>query len=448
MQSECRVPLAEEVCDDVVKSRDDSASLFDAYRYDNLIRSLNRGSGRGPPSWVSPSSVAWSEEGRRWRKHVGERSEVEEMRYGAIVFPHYIPLERHMRSQLAARHTAEFEMAKNSRRTATVGGGPPRRTDDVGKLMKDNTVSAQLDELGVSGGNKSETTKYELQQTLQEKRLSMMKSMLPAFDEAATDPELIYQAADVFPRRLSDDPAYPYGLTRQYLVDASSVPSDLARDRAWTHCGRDLLAKARHRCVTMTGSAIDEAAKRITLVNILIRLYKAKSTKRVANEREMAKLLSSPTLGRLPQTMVLWVCARFTVKGTGTGTDAEAYVSHQLECKLLTTIMWLCVALTGDWCYDFTPLVELDLMKKDGTKVGEWGRLMGLRKVKGNKANVFELKGPILTDDDALGRAYLDANTAVGALLRDERGKSSKLRDQKRKDDKRLVDESKEVHDE
>eukprot|EP01068_Selenidium_serpulae_P000216 Selendium_serpulae@DN10317_c0_g1_i1.p1 len=151
----------------------------------------------------------------------------------------------------------------------------------------------------------------------------------------------------------------------------------------------------------------------------------------IGHENTLMKTLGSPGVGPPPKRFVSWLASRFVTRNHG---KEGGYIAPSAEAKIMTTIMLLALSLNPEWRIDFKPLLQLDIAKRDATKVPQWASLMGLEKIGGGASTTYRLRAPLLLDTDRLGWDHVASASATGVHLRDMRRQAAKSAKDRKKE--------------
>ncbi|CDJ62737.1 hypothetical protein, conserved [Eimeria necatrix] len=196
----------------------------------------------------------------------------------------------------------------------------------------------------------------------------MLQQMLPRFNPKATCVEELFCLDDLVPLQLLQDGSAQTGtaaapvllLLQQQQLDPQQQQQ---QQRQLAHWGEFIAAAAKHAALQKQIGAGSHLSKQLTLQQLarLLKILKflclllKKQRRSFSSQQDLARQLR---VGPEPpgHAVAAWLQTEFLKKGF----DEKYSMPKEYQTKVLMTIAWVCCALSADFKFDFTTLLEVE----------------------------------------------------------------------------------------
>eukprot|EP01071_Lankesteria_metandrocarpae_P012740 Lankesteria_metandrocarpae@DN6214_c0_g1_i1.p1 len=338
-----------------------------------------------PWSWSWSSSVV--------KSRINSEFCTDAMHHYGMVYPAFAKQYNFARKRLTekAKYEAEYTRARKTNVAKTVGEGGQSSSNTLAVQQVQDALSI-IDERTIRSTqfenttNSSTTDAHQLQ-------LNFMRSRLPAFDLDAKVPGGIYKVDDVMRSSVRHDTELTPIPAKEYILSPS--PAQTALTASWSKAAVQLLdimsVVTANSTVKPTDTQIAQNAVDIKLLNWLILLFPSHH-QNIRNAHQLLGKLAGCGMIDCTSNFAKWVLEDFYRQD-----ETKVYFMPQESVsRYMVTILWLCVALSGKWTFDFHRLLNEDWRGKYNSQFTACSELMGLKRNNASSgANVYSLCAPL-----------------------------------------------------
>ncbi|PFH32653.1 hypothetical protein BESB_012650 [Besnoitia besnoiti] len=373
------------------------------------------------------------------------------LRYIQRIFPLFVRVYLTARCTFALQRREEQSFTRRMRQVENTGakGGGAAAASAAGGFSA-NVLRGQYDVFtaGVSSTSPmGDLEKAEAGTTME----SRLKAMLPPFNASATSPVELFDVGNLLPLHLvqiaeegsSSFSASPFVLLVKGGSRASQVDV-VAMEESW---GRFAVDYARHvgqerrnrqgegnGGPLLSTLSVDDCARLTKVLRALVVLY-SRQNKTFFGAKGLGNALrvylgrasddtAGPNFDVLPLPVSQWIARTFLQQDE----QEQLFLSQEKKTKLLATVLWLCVASSSNWTFDFEGLLVHEWNGRYGGHFEGCASLIGLKRT-GNDSKPreyrLELPCPLTTGEaiEASQRAQIVA--PIHSLLGHDKKKRS-----------------------
>ncbi|XP_026192721.1 uncharacterized protein LOC34623637 [Cyclospora cayetanensis] len=326
-----------------------------------------------------------------------------------------------------ASHQQDEQKTRNQARAMTGGTNrdPSAGMSSVALLKqysacRDARDTAAAAALGTaSRGNASAASSSAV---IAEKQQQIVQRMLPRFNSKATCVEELFCLNDVVPLQLLNDGSMHTGTAASPLLQLLQEQQQHTEEQqqqaaAW---GPFVIAAAKHAALQRRVGADHHLSKQLDLPQLarLLKILKflcvllKKQRRTFANQKDLEKQLRVGEEGP-GAAVTAWLQSEYLLKN-----ENDKYsMPKAYQTKVLATILWSCCALSADFKFDFSSLLETEFNNEKTANFAACASLIGMKPSRGNK-NEYQLcfPSPLASLEEAS-----DLSKAVQSVLQEKK---------------------------
>ncbi|KEP64365.1 UNVERIFIED_CONTAM: hypothetical protein HHA_254300 [Hammondia hammondi] len=341
------------------------------------------------------------------------------LRYIQRVFPVFVKVYLTARCVFALQKKEEQAFTRRMRQVEnSVGkGGSGASANAFGSFSAD-VLRGQYDVFSAEVGGRGLASKgdFEMREagaTIEDR----LYEMLPSFNASAVRPEDLFDVGDLLPYNLvqsekggySSFCASPFstlikGGTRASQVDMAAMKESWGTFAVDFACHvaqeRRFLQEDRKGSPLLSSFSVDDFARLTKVLRCLVLLYNRQNETfsgksglsnlfRVHVGRESRDSDSASDVP--PPSVIQWISCAFLQQDE----QEQLFVSRANRAKLLATILWICVATSADWKFDFESLLVHEWKGRYISNFEACASLIGLKHTRNeSKPHEYRLQLP------------------------------------------------------
>ncbi|KFG59992.1 hypothetical protein TGRUB_254300 [Toxoplasma gondii RUB] len=372
------------------------------------------------------------------------------LRYIQRVFPVFVKVYLTARCAFALQKKEEQAFTRRMRQVEnSVGkGGSGASANAFGSFSAD-VLRGQYDVFSAEVGGRSVASKgdFEMREagaTIEDR----LYEMLPSFNASAVRPEDLFDVGDLLPFKLvkSEEGGYssfcvsPFSAlikngTRASQLDMAAMKESWGTFAVDFACHiaqeRRFLQENRKGGPLLSSFSVDEFARLTKVLRCLVLLYN-RQNKTFSGKSGLSNLFrvhvgresrdSDSTSDVPPPSVIQWISRTFLQQDE----QEQLFVSRANRTKLLATILWICVATSADWKFDFESLLVHEWKGRYISNFEACASLIGLTHTRNEskpREYRLQLPCPLTTGESKEAARRARAVAPIQSLLGDDKKK-------------------------